>query len=84
MLPRWQSRPPWKFLTTQLDGKIGSGYEKSDPPRPFLILAAWKLPKPIHFWKGHRRSGRNGVVKIFPHPGVGTKIVQSMACNIPF
>ena len=48
--------------------------EKLDPatrkvtPRPFLILAAWEPPKPIHFWKGHQKSGRNGVVKIFPHP----------------
>ena len=46
--------------------------EKLDPakrkvtPRPFLILAAWEPPKPIHFWKGHQKSGRNGVVKISP------------------
>ena len=46
-------------------------------PRPFLILAAWEPPKPIHFWKGHQKSGRNGVVKIFPHPrGGGRKIFK--------
>ena len=49
--------------------------EKSDPatrkvtpPRAVLILAAWEPPKPIHLWKGHRKSGRNKVAKIFPEP----------------
>ena len=37
-------------------------------PCPFLILAAWEPPKPIHFWKGHRKSGRN-------------KDFQRMACK---
>ena len=68
-------------------------FEKSSSPplgdvgplRPFLILAAWELPKPIHFWKGHQKSGRNKVVKIWGVPqGVGTNNFQSMPCNIPF
>ena len=52
---------------TQLDGKIGSGYEKSDPPCGSHI-SGMETPKPIHFWKGHRKSGRNGVAKILPEP----------------
>ena len=46
--------------------KIYNWTEKLDPatrkvtPRPFLILAAWEPPKPIHFWKGYQKSGRNG------------------------
>ena len=56
------------------DFQLHNWTEKLDPatrkvtPRPFLILAAWEPPKPIHFWKGHRKSGRIGLVKIFPHP----------------
>ena len=63
----WQSMF-FMIQNTQLDEKIESGYEKSDPPRAVLILAAWEPPKPIHFWKGHRKSGRNEVAKIFPEP----------------
>ena len=48
--------------------KIGSRATRKVTPRPFLISAAWEPPKPIHFWKGHRKFGRNGEVKTFPHP----------------
>ena len=74
--------------------QIPNWTEKFDPatrkvtPRPFLIVAWEPIKKPIHLWKGHRKTGKNGVVKIFPHPrGLGVphgdeKNFQS--CNIPF
>ena len=62
--------------------------EKLDPatrkvtPRPFLILTAWETPKPIHFWKGHQKSGRIGVVKIFPQPGGGTVLLLAQKAEL--
>ena len=35
-------------------------------PRPFLILAAWESPKPIHFWKGPSKIRKKWGSENFP------------------
>ena len=76
----------FSFKYTQY-GKIGCGIKKNDPSRDLIFGTPLNLY--YFFEKGIKKSGKIGLVKILPHPGMGlgTKhftLNRSMAYNIPF